>query len=69
VLTGMLRTIHRIMLIEYTAEYFQGFRDRSNSSVPVFFTGADEGIAFRPVDVKVSGFEVVNRGRIVWWRR
>jgi hypothetical protein len=61
--------IQRKIVTEYTASYFQGFRPRSNSSVPVFFWGADEGMAFLPVEVTVSGAEVEKRGRMIFWRR
>jgi hypothetical protein len=53
---------------EYGFSYFQGLEERSISLRSNFFGGAEEGIAARPEDVIVLGFDFWKSGLIKDWK-
>ena len=61
--TGAFSIAHAKTLTAYTTSYFQGLLARS---APALYcgSGAEEGIAFRPEEVMVLGFEWEKRGRM-----
>jgi hypothetical protein len=61
-------TAQEKMVSEYGFEYFQGLEERSISLGSNFLGGAEVGIAARPEDVIVFGFDFWKSGRIKDWR-
>lgn len=63
-LTDAYFTAHENTVTECGASYLQGFEARSSAPISCFLEGAEVGIAFLPVEVMVSGFDLEKRGRI-----
>ena len=61
-------TAQEKIVSEYGLVYFQGLEERDISLMSNFFGGAEEGIAARPEEVMVSGFDFWKSGRMKDWR-
>lgn len=66
--TGALFTAHANILTAYTASYFHSLLVFS-AATSYFGGGADDGMAFRPAEVMVLGFEWEKRGRMKVFKR